>query len=916
MLQSPAMTKEKQNVLTGIIKRHADGFGFLIPDNTDHADVYIPKHFMTGIMTNDRVEAKVFKSRGEDRFHGEIVRVTSRGTEKLVGRLKTLNDLWCILPDESKGWGHDLKIKVEHTLEAKTGDLVQVEILTYPGEGTPFTGKVIEVIGDAEDPLTDVKRVLRTQNVPEEFSRATLTEIAGLDEDPRPADWKNRRDISHLPLITIDGATAKDFDDAVFVEATDVGFHLIVAIADVSHYVKPGTSLDRDAYERGTSVYFPNHVVPMLPEVLSNGLCSLKPNVPRLCLVADMKFDFRGELEQADFYEAVMRSHARVTYGEAQEIIDGVEIEKFQPVKETILRCSDLAKLLMIKRFREGSLDLNISQTNLEIDASGNPIDVQKSERLFAHRLIEELMLAANVAVAQFLERKEKGAIYRIHEDPSPDAIKLLEIYLHNLGLNIRLQGDKLQKKLSKAIDHFADHAEGQIINILTLRSLSQAKYSSNNIGHFGLGFASYTHFTSPIRRYPDLIVHRLLKHYVVSPQAYPMPEIDELTTAGNMLSATEQRAVKCERQFMSIKKARFLKRFVGQEFTGMISSVARFGAFVLLREFDIDGLVKLENLGDDRWVFDEDNLRIMGERTHTIFKLGQIVKVSVTSVDVELGQINFDLHADYKITRKGKDFYSKKSMPKASPAFSEAPPEDHQGDNNQKRRGSIKRIFDHIESKLRGRRTSKSRNGETRAESPGSSKSSVPSKGDRHSKREISSRKTAKIVHSNNKSSEANATSSKDSGLKTAGTHYPAKGKSTSSSSKKSTPTKSSSSKSTTPPSASKFSKEPSTVTATKGSPPNESRPSFFSKFYSKKSKDTNKDTQAPSGANVKTDPKKHEGAGPAKGGKNRYLDIIAQLDKKIEEDSTGANHRNGKDPRKNAKKRGKTKNNSRRFR
>jgi len=648
------MTTDNKKLIAGIIKRHADGFGFLIPDNTEHADVYIPKHFMVGIMTNDRVFVEVFKSKGEDRYHGEIIRIMSRGAKTLVGRITILNDLWYLIPDESKAWGHDLKIKRSDSPEAKEGDLVQIEILTYPGEGTPFTGKILEVIGDAGDPLNDVKRVLRTQNVPEAFSSQTLKEVAGLKEDPIPTDWKNRKDITALPLITIDGATAKDFDDAVFVETTERGFHLIVAIADVSHYVKPGTALDRDAYDRGTSVYFPNFVVPMLPEILSNGLCSLKPQVPRLCLVADMQFDFQGEPLGSQFYEAVMKSQARVTYGEAQEFIDGTEIEKLKPVKETILRCSDLAKVLMIRRFREGSLDLNIAQTELEIDASGNPVDVQKSERLFSHRLIEELMLAANVAVSQFLEKKGKGSLYRIHDVPSPDSIKLLEVYLHNLGSKIRFGGSgKLQKKLSKALEHFADHAEGQIINILTLRSLSQAKYSSNNIGHFGLGFESYTHFTSPIRRYPDLIVHRLVKHFVVSASQYPMPSIEDLTTAGTILSSSEQRAVKCERQFMSIKKARFIERFVGKEFIGMISSVARFGTFVLLREFDIDGLVKLENLGDDRWVFDEDNLRLIGDRTKTIFKLGQIVKVIVTSVDIELGQINFDLHEDYKMTRK-----------------------------------------------------------------------------------------------------------------------------------------------------------------------------------------------------------------------------------------------------------------------
>jgi ribonuclease R len=313
----------------------------------------------------------------------------------------------------------------------------------------------------------------------------------------------------------------------------------------------------------------------------------------------------------------------------------------------------------MAKRFKEGSLDLNISQTELEIDASGNPVDVQKSERLFAHRLIEELMLAANVTAAEFLESKEIPAVYRVHEDPSPEDIKLLEVYLFNLGAKIHLNTDGergvLQKKLTKALEKFADHPQGQVINILTLRSLSQARYHTDNVGHFGLGFKSYTHFTSPIRRYPDLIVHRLLKSQILDSPKYQQESLEDLTTKANMLSSCEQRAVKCERQFMSIKKARFMEQFIGKDFQGLISSVAKFGIFVLLREFDIDGLIKLENLGNDKWVFDENNLKLVGHRSKKVYSLGLWVNVKVTNVDVELGQIDFNLNVDNKIeTQEG----------------------------------------------------------------------------------------------------------------------------------------------------------------------------------------------------------------------------------------------------------------------
>lgn len=649
---------KNQKQISGIIKRHADGFGFLIPDDINEEDVYIPKHSMVGIMTNDKLLVTVIHDRAQQRSHGEVLKILSRGTKYIVGKISTLNEKWKIIPDDSKAWGKDLKIKTEDALYAKDNELVHVEITSYPDEATPFSGKVIEVIGSAEDPLNDTIRVLRTLSVPTHFSKLTLEETSHLHENPEPYEYKNRVNLMNTPLITIDGATAKDFDDAVFVEQTSEGFRLIVAIADVSHYVRPGTHLDNDAKERGTSVYFPNYVVPMLPEKISNGLCSLKPNVPRLCVAAEMNFNWQGEMVKSNFFEAVMNSHARVTYGEAQEVIDGNEIALAPIVKENILRCYDLAQILMKKRFNEGSLDLNLSETFLEIDAAGNPVDVQKTERLFAHRLIEELMLAANVSVAKFLSSKEIPSVYRVHEEPSSEDVKILETYLFNLGLKIHLRSSasgNLQKKLTKALEEFENHSEGQIISLLTLRSLSQAKYSTNNIGHFGLGFECYTHFTSPIRRYPDLIVHRLLKSQILKDGHYLIIPEDILSTETNMLSACEQRAVKCERQFYSIKKARFVQNLIGQEFKGLISSVARFGIFVLLREYDIDGLVKLENLGNDKWIFDEDHLKLVGDRSKKVFSIGQWVQIKITGSNVELGQIDFDLMPDEKLQWNAK---------------------------------------------------------------------------------------------------------------------------------------------------------------------------------------------------------------------------------------------------------------------
>lgn len=633
---------QKKKLLNGTIKRHPDGFGFFIPDDIAHPDVYIPRHSMEGIMTNDKVVIEVFPEKGTDRFRGEIIRVLTRGTKTIVGRFYKMNERMGAIRDEGRGWGQDLKIKIEDSLNAKDKELVAAEITTYPEKGNPFVGKITEIIGNALDPLTDIKRVIRSNNIPLEFSRETIEEAKHFNEIPDEKDFRDRVDLRDKNLITIDGATAKDFDDAVYVELSDTGFHLYVAIADVSHYVRIGSSINKDAYERGTSVYFPNFVVPMLPEVLSNGLCSLNPHVPRLCLVAEMLFDFTGEMKDSKFYEAVMESKARVTYGEAQEIIDGNDIDKLNHVKENILRLSDLAKILMARRFREGSLDLEIPETELVIDGAGVPVDIQRSERLFSHRLIEEMMLAANVAVAKFLSSREIAALYRIHEPPNEQAIRLLERYLANFGGKTKLGQGKLQKRLTKALEEFENRPEAQILHILTLRSLSQAKYSVNNVGHFGLGFEFYTHFTSPIRRYPDLIVHRLLKNQVMPKSNYRLMSEDDLSSAGTILSAAEQRSVKAERQVQSIKKARFMEKFIGQEFDGMISSVAKFGVFVLLREYDVDGLVRLDDLSGDRMEFDEENLRLVGKKSGFAYSIGDTIRIQVAAADPELGQINF----------------------------------------------------------------------------------------------------------------------------------------------------------------------------------------------------------------------------------------------------------------------------------
>ncbi len=648
----------KHKVLIGTIKRHPDGFGFFIPDDKTHLDVYIPSGGMNSAMTSDRVSVSVEKER-DGRFRGEILHIEERSQKNIAGKFSKLSESFGAIKDEGKGWGTDLRIPIEKSMNAKEGELVAAKITKYPDNGK-FEGEVFEVLGDALNPLNDVKRVIITQNIADKFSAATLAEAQVFDKNPTEKDFAGRTDLRHLPIITIDGATAKDFDDAVHVVMTDKGFHLHVAIADVSHYVNVASAMDKDAYERGTSVYFPNFVVPMLPEALSNGLCSLNPHVPRLALVAEMYFDFTGEMTSSQFYEAVIESKSRVTYGEAQELIDGNPAEKTtstkdKAVQENIFRCADLAKVLMAKRFKEGSLDLEVAETELVIDGTGEPIDVIKSERLFAHRLIEELMLAANVAVAKFLASKEIPAFYRVHEEPSGEKIEMLQRYAKNFGANVMMSGGKLQKRLTRMLQEFDGKPEAQIVHILTLRSMSQAKYTKENVGHFGLGFEFYTHFTSPIRRYPDLIVHRLIKNLIMPGSRYRLMSEDDLGTAGTWLSACEQKSAKAERQIQAIKKARFMKKLEGEEFEGIISSVTKFGLFVLLRQFNIDGLIRLDDLGLDKWEFDEENLTLSAKRSGFVYKMGDMLKVIVSAVDIEQGQINFVIDKEKKDSHIGK---------------------------------------------------------------------------------------------------------------------------------------------------------------------------------------------------------------------------------------------------------------------
>ncbi len=636
-----SLRSDKKNILNGTIKRHPDGFGFFISETPDQPDVYVPKNAMTGVMTNDRVTVEVYPEPGGKRFRGEVKEILKRAFTKVTGVYTSRSQSTGIVYDKSLSWGEDLFVDNNTKLKVQTGDWISAEIDRYPGDPKGFAGHLTSVIGSGQDPLTDSLRILHSSHIPFEFSQKTLNEAQKIPADVSAKDMKGRKDLQDLHLITIDGQTAKDFDDAVCVQKESGGYRLWVAIADVSHYVKPATAIDEDAYLRGTSTYFPNFVAPMLPEKLSNHLCSLMPQVPRLSFVAEMKINTNGELQDSKFYEAVINSHARVTYGEAQEIIDGSRIKKLDHVSKDILMASELAKILMARRFRDGSLDLEIPETIIEVDEGGTPVDILKAARLFSHRLIEELMLMANIAVAKEFSKHKVPALYRIHDRPKEDDIKSLQKFMGSFGLKANFSGGLLQKKLTSALQEMQGHPKAQVLQIMTLRSMAQAKYSPNNVGHFGLGFSDYAHFTSPIRRYPDLIVHRQLKAVLRIP-GYPLEPLEQLVTDGTMLSACEQRSVKAERLIQSIKKARFMKGFLGQEFEGIISSVTKFGVFVLLRQYDVDGLVHVDDLFQEPFEFDQPNLRLVAKRSGLSYCIGDEIKVQVAAVDIDNGQIDF----------------------------------------------------------------------------------------------------------------------------------------------------------------------------------------------------------------------------------------------------------------------------------
>ena len=640
---------EKLDLVRGRVSGHPDGFGFLIRDGGGQ-DLFLGPGEMQKVLHGDRVVARISGTDRRGRPEGKIVEVLEHVNRRVVGRLHDQHGVMILIP-EDKRMARDFLIPPQDTGGATPGQVVTVEITTPPTRHGNPVGKVVEILGNYADPGMEIEIALRKHSLPHEFPVEVERQCEKIPDRVRPADRRGREDLRDLPLVTIDGETARDFDDAVYCEfvktsgrgAKAPAYRLIVAIADVSHYVQHGTSLDREALDRGNSVYFPRRVIPMLPEKLSNGLCSINPDVERLVVACDMRVAADGTLQEYRFYPAVMRSHARLTYTKVAAMLED-EAAADTPVLKSLLphlaNLYSLYKVLVAARGRRGAIDFETIETQMVFNDAGKIDRIVPVYRNDAHRLIEECMLAANVCASDFLSEHEQPMLYRVHEGPTPEKLEALRQFLKGFGLGLT-GGDKPKAHdYGELLAQAKPRPDIQLIQTVMLRSLQQAVYSPDNVGHFGLAYESYTHFTSPIRRYPDLLVHRAIKS-VLNGEKYTPGNWHEL---GTHCSMTERRADDATRDVEAWLKCYFMQDRVGEVFMGSISGVAPFGVFVSLDGVHVEGLVHISELGTDYFHYDAAKHQIMGERTNQRYRLGDRLRVKLVRVDLDTTKIDFVL--------------------------------------------------------------------------------------------------------------------------------------------------------------------------------------------------------------------------------------------------------------------------------
>jgi ribonuclease R len=636
---------EEMRLETGYFEAHRDGYGFVILEKLGERDIFIPARSTKGAMNNDRVMVRVDNWRRRD---GSVIRILDRAYNRVSGRIEIDNKSIFLKPKNRKV-PFDIYIPFNMKGEAKDGDTAVVEITEYPTDKRPPAGRVIKVIKTPDDPKSEIEAIIDEMSLPRRFPKAVSVNANALGEEAEHIKPGKRKDMTKLTTVTIDGESAKDFDDAVSIKCMPEGYRLFVHIADVSHYVRWDDAIDLEARERGTSAYFPDRVIPMLPKVLSEELCSLKPGVKRMAFTVEMDFDRNGERIGEKFYPSVIFSNNRMTYTSVAKILvdqDEKERKKYDRLLYDFELMAELAGILRAQRMKRGSLDFDLPEPEIILDLKGNLEAIIKAERNFAHMLIEEFMIAANEAVAEHIEQKGIPSLYRVHEEP--DEMKLNEIMNVMKGItNIRKR--KLKPgDIPMLLDDIKGHSSEDVMNYVILRSLKQARYSTENVGHFGLASVSYSHFTSPIRRYPDMVVHRILKDIIKGKGVIPDKKIKNLESLLPEIalhsSRRERVADEAEREVIKAMRAWFMTDKVGEEFEGRITGVVPYGIKVRLREFYVEGFIHISDLSDDYYVYDEGNLSFTGRHTRRAYRIGQEIKVMVDRVDLDEREIVFSL--------------------------------------------------------------------------------------------------------------------------------------------------------------------------------------------------------------------------------------------------------------------------------
>ncbi len=637
---------KKMDLIAGRVIAHPDGYGFLVPDE-DGTDLFLSQKEMRRLMHGDRALVSQIGDH-QGRREGALVEILEHNTQEIVGRYShKRGQNVAIVEPENRRITHQILIDGRKNQgKAKNGQIVVVRLLSPPTKYSKPFGQVIEIIGDKNALGMEIDIAIRSHELPHEWPKKVLTEAAKFKKIVPQKMLKNREDMRDIPFVTIDGEDAQDFDDAVYCEPRGKGWLLRVAIADVSSYVKKGSALDAEAQTRSTSVYFPNRVIPMLPEVLSNQLCSLKPNVNRLCIVCEMAIDYYGRTRRTRYFEAVIRSAARLTYTEVAEVLKGNESDfKPEAILPQIQNLYSLYQLLQNRRKKRGAIEFDSVEARLIFDEQEKIKEIQTVVRNDAHRLIEEMMLAANVATAEWLKERKIPNLYRIHEGPTEEKLTALRSFLQGIGLKL-WGGDKPEAHhYAKLLEKSQQRPDLSLIQMVLLRSLQLAVYSVENKGHFGLAYPAYAHFTSPIRRYPDLLVHRAIRHFLQNqadkPFNYTTPEMEKLADS---CSAAERRADEATREVISRLKCEYMKNKIGEEYDGLITGVTTFGLFVELENLFVSGLIHISSLNDDHYNYDKTGQRLTGEHSGKVYRLSDKVRITVVRVNVEDQKIDFEL--------------------------------------------------------------------------------------------------------------------------------------------------------------------------------------------------------------------------------------------------------------------------------